>query len=87
MHIRPVLAGGVVDDRPAFERGLPGVGEQQPIARFPRRHRHDVVRLDVARFRIGGIDIDAALILRPGAGQSGEIILELQLQLRVGEAD
>ena len=87
MHIRPVLAGRVVDDRPAFERGLRRFLEQQPVARFPGRHRHDVSRLHVARFRIGRIDIDAALVLRARAGQRREIILELQLQLRIGEAN
>ena len=44
-HIGPVLARRVVDDRPAFERRLAALAEDQPVARFPDRRGNHVAGL------------------------------------------
>ena len=51
--------------------------EQQPVTRFPCRHRHDVLGAHVARFRIGRIDVDAALVFGARAGKGCQIVFEL----------
>ncbi len=87
LHLVPILARGVVDNRPSLEHRLPAGRQNQPVARFPHRRWNHVTRLHLALPRVGGIDIHAALLLRPRRRQRREIILELPLQFRVGEAD
>ena len=87
LHIGPVVAGGVVDNGPAFQQGLIAGAEQQAVARFPCGHGNNVAGAHLAGFGIGGIDIDALLVLRAGTGDGSEVIAELELQLRIGEPD
>ena len=85
IHIGPVLAGGVIDDRPPFEhRRL--VAEDQPVAGFPHRRGNHVAGGDVVRRGVAGIDIHAALVLGAGGGEHRQVILELLLDLGIGEA-
>ena len=64
----------------------PLVAENQAVARFPHRRRNHVAGRDVAFFGVGGIDIDAALLLGSRGRERGQVILELLLQFRIGEA-
>ena len=87
LHLVPILARGVIDDRPSFEHRLPAGRQNQPVARFPNRRWNHVTGLHLALLGVGGIDIHAALLLRPRRRQRLEILLELPLQFRVGEAN
>jgi hypothetical protein len=46
-HALPVLAAGVVDDRPALEHHLAGVADDDAVARLPRRRLGHVGQDDV----------------------------------------
>ncbi len=46
-HALPILAGGVVDDRPALEHDLAVRADDDPIARLPRRRLGDVRQHDI----------------------------------------
>src|ERR1035441_4520841 len=81
------LAGSVVDDGPPFQRGVALLIEDQPIAGFPDRHGNHIAGCDLALLRVRGIDVDAAFFLGARLVDGGEIVLQLGLQLRIGEAD
>jgi hypothetical protein len=87
LHLGPILAGGIIHDGPPFERGLALIAENQPVARLPHRRRDHVAGGHRALPGVAGIDVHATLVLGPRRRQRRQVILELRLQLGVGEAD
>ena len=85
VDLGPILAGGVIHDRPAFQHGRL-VAEYQAVTGFPDRRGNHVAGGDVALPGVGGIDIDAALLLRARGYQRRQVVLELLLQFRIGKA-
>ncbi len=85
LHVVPVLAGGVIDDGPAFESGLCRAGEQEPVTRLPHGGGSHVAGHQLARGRPQRVDVDAAAILRAGVVEDAEIVLEQRLLLRIGK--
>ena len=91
LNLGPILTGGVVHNGPAFQHRLCFLdhllAENQTVTRFPDGRRDRVIGHHLALFRIGGIDIHAAFVFRARRRERCQIILELLLQLRIGEAD
>ncbi len=87
LHVRPVFPGRVIDDRPAFERRLRALIENQTVAGFPHRRGNHITRRELPRLVVRGVDVDAPLFLGTGIHQRRQVVLELQLQLRIGKPD
>ena len=86
VDVVPVLAAGVLQDRPALQQAV-GRTRDQAVAGLPERHLRKVAQADRGPGRAAERDLELALLLAAVLTQTREHQLDLPLQRRLGEGE
>ena len=88
LDVVPVLANGVIDDRPALQQrfGVSAVGQHDAIGALPNRHLADVAHAQIALALAGGRDCHATNILGAAGCDKTEITAHFLIQVLLNDA-
>ena len=87
LDVDQIRAGGVVDDGPTLQIGVPIIGQDQTIGAFPNGHGPHIGQPDRAGAQAGQADPDIAFVLHPGPCDGLQSGVQILLHRLVLEAD